>query len=77
MTDGEFIVLALRLPKRELAARLVILRQSARKVPIARRPDNGPPFSICIGCESVDGDACKPGCWVSFLEAALHTAEGT
>lgn len=50
------------------------LKSAAMKVPVCRRPDNGPPFSVCLGCESVDGDPCKGDCWVLRLEMAIHDA---
>jgi len=51
---------------------IVMLIDAASKVPIVRRPENGPPFSICKGCESKDGEPCKEDCWVRRLGQAIH-----
>lgn len=53
----------------EAARKLV---SAAMKVPVVHRPnpDNGPPFSVCLGCGAHDADDCKPGCWASTLEFA-------
>jgi hypothetical protein len=74
LRTSELIPRLLRLSKRGLATRLAFLHESARKVPIVRRADEAP-FSTCLGCASVDGSKCKPGCWVSRLEYAIHMAE--
>lgn len=58
-----------------LRSALINLRAAARKVPIIRRPDDGPPFSICLGCKAVDDEDCRTGCWVSALEAACFDAD--
>lgn len=51
---------------------------AAKRVPIVRRPpaDNGPPFSVCLGCGAEDEQPCHSiTCWVSRLEAAIGDAE--
>jgi len=57
-----------------LRSALLNLRAAAVKVPINRHAD-APPFLTCLGCGATDSNECKPGCWVSRLEAAVEDAE--